>query len=618
MDINPETGEPLDYQAFSTALEKNVRDKYQSDKIKIHITGFAKVVGDLIDGATQVIFFFAITVLITLVLLYWYSRCIKSTLIPVFCSVVAVVSGLGILHSLGYGLDPYSMLVPFLIFAIGVSHGVQIINSVAHEMMHGAEKLVASRRTFRKIYIPGLTALITDGIGFATLLIIDIQVIKDLAVCASIGVAVLVISNLVLLPLLMSYTGVSQRAIEKLRKSEEGQKHQLWITLAGLAHRKIASVAVVVCVLLFAFGVYKGMDLKIGDLDPGAPELRADSQYNLDNAFMNDNYSISSDVFVIMLKTPKEGNSNYDTLVAVDRLQWALEHLEGVQSTVSLVDATKLVLSSFNEGSYKWLSLSRNQIVLNQAIMKLPESITNKGGDLSPVIVFLNDHRAETLTRVVNAVETFVDDNEMEDAELLLAAGNAGIEAATNIVIKKDQYLMLIWVYSVVAILCLITFRSVRAAICVLIPLALTSVLCQALMTYLGIGIKVATLPVIALGVGVGVDYGIYIFSKLQSHLAEGEPLAVAYYHTLKTTGKAVAFTGLTLGVGVCTWAFSPIKFQADMGILLTFMFLWNMVGALVLLPALGHFLLKADKKVSLKDFEVSSAEASKIEVVPQ
>jgi hypothetical protein len=292
-------------------------------------------------------------------------------------------------------------------------------------------------------------------------------------------------------------------------------------------------------------------------------------------------------------------------------LQWELEHLEGVQSTVSLVDATKLVLSSFNEGSYKWLSLSRNQIVLNQAVMKLPESITNKNGDLSPVIVFLNDHRAETLTRVVNAVETFVGDNEMEGAELLLAAGNAGIEAATNIVIKKDQYLMLIWVYSVVAILCLITFRSVRAAICVLIPLALTSVLCQALMTYLGIGIKVATLPVIALGVGVGVDYGIYIFSKLQSHLAEGEPLAVAYYHTLKTTGKAVAFTGLTLGVGVCTWAFSPIKFQADMGILLTFMFLWNMVGALVLLPALGHFLLKADKKLSVKDSEgVSPAEA--------
>ncbi len=198
MDINPDTGERLDYQQFSTQLESLVRDKYQSETVKIHITGFAKVVGDLIDGASQVIIFFAVTVFITLCLLYWYSRCIKSTIVPVVCSIIAVISGLGILHTLGYGLDPYSMLVPFLIFAIGVSHGVQIINSVAHEAMQGADKLKSARRTFRKLYIPGLTALITDGIGFATLLVINIQVIKDLAVCASVGVAVLVLSNLVL------------------------------------------------------------------------------------------------------------------------------------------------------------------------------------------------------------------------------------------------------------------------------------------------------------------------------------------------------------------------------------------------------------------------------------
>ena len=595
MDINPATGERLDYQVFSEQLESLVRDKYQSENIKIHITGFAKVVGDLIDGASQIILFFAVTVLITLALLYWYSRCIKSTLIPVFCSIVAVVSGLGILRTLGYGLDPYSMLVPFLIFAIGVSHGVQIINSIAHEAMQGSDKVTAARRTFRNLYIPGLTALITDGIGFATLLVINIQVIQDLAICASIGVAVLILSNLILLPLLMSYAGVSTASVEKMRRSEEESNHPVWRALADLSHYNVAMAAVVFAVLLFAFGLSMGSLQKIGDLDPGAPELRPDSRYNLDNAFMNDNYSTSSDVFVVMLKTLPEGNSDYETLVATDRLKWELEHLEGVQSTVTLADATKLVLSSFNEGNIKWMTLSRNQVVLNQAVLKLPEAITNKAGTLSPLVVFLNDHKAETLTRVVNAVEDFVAKNKLENAEFLLAAGNAGIEAATNIVIEEAQYKMLAWVYGVVAILCLITFRSWRAAVCVLLPLALTSVLCQALMAFMGIGVKVATLPVIALGVGVGVDYGIYIFSKLDSYLKANVPLAKAYYLTLKTTGKAVAFTGLTLGVGVCTWAFSPIKFQADMGILLTFMFVFNMIGALVLLPALGRFLIKYD-----------------------
>jgi len=160
-------------------------------------------------------------------------------------------------------------------------------------------------------------------------------------------------------------------------------------------------------------------------------------------------------------------------------------------------------------------------------------------------------------------------------------------------VVERAQVEMLIWVYGVVALLVLIAFRSVRTVICIIAPLALTSLLCSALMVVLGIGVKVATLPVIALGVGIGVDYGIYIYGKLEEYLKEGLPLADAYFETLKSTGKAVVFTGLTLGIGVATWAFSPIKFQADMGLLLTFMFLWNMVGAVVFLPALAYFLVK-------------------------
>jgi predicted RND superfamily exporter protein len=152
---------------------------------------------------------------------------------------------------------------------------------------------------------------------------------------------------------------------------------------------------------------------------------------------------------------------------------------------------------------------------------------------------------------------------------------------------------MLALVYGVVSFLVFLTFRSLRAVACIILPLALTSVLGQALMALLGIGVKVATLPVIALGVGIGVDYGIYIYSKMETYLRRGLSLYDAYLKALQTTGIAVAFTGLTLAIGVGTWIFSPIKFQADMGLMLTFMFLWNMLGALLLLPALAHYLVK-------------------------
>jgi predicted RND superfamily exporter protein len=189
----------------------------------------------------------------------------------------------------------------------------------------------------------------------------------------------------------------------------------------------------------------------------------------------------------------------------------------------------------------------------------------------------------------------------------MLAAGSAGIEAATNIVVKKSMREMLFWVYGAVSLLCLLTFRSWRATLCAMPPLMLTSILCEALMVGLGMGVKVATLPVIALGVGIGVDYALYVLSVILARMRAGDTLAQAYYQALLFTGKVVLLTGMTLAVAVSTWAFSPIKFQADMGILLAFMFLVNMLGALILLPALAWWLLP--RKVFEKKPELSRRE---------
>jgi predicted RND superfamily exporter protein len=176
--------------------------------------------------------------------------------------------------------------------------------------------------------------------------------------------------------------------------------------------------------------------------------------------------------------------------------------------------------------------------------------------------------------------------------QILMAAGNGGIAAATNLVVRQASRTMLFWVYAAVIALSLITFRSWRAVLAAILPLVLTSILAQALMVWLGIGVKVATLPVTALGVGIGVDYALYILSIMLSHMRRGVPLSEAYFRALVFTGKVVMLTGCTLAVAVGTWAFSPIKFQADMGILLAFMFLVNMLGAAILLPSLATFLI--------------------------
>lgn len=586
----------LDYQKFSHELEEKIRDKYQAQNpnVEIHIIGFAKKVGDLIDGLVGVALFFFVAIGITLALLLWFTRCIKSTIAVVVTTLIAVAWQLGLLHTLGFGLDPYSMLVPFLVFAIGISHGVQKINGIAMASGETNDPLSAARLAFRQLFIPGMVALASDAVGFVTLLLIDIGVIRELAIGASLGVAVIILTNLILLPVAISYLGISQRAVKQARE-EAARNHPFWRALANFASPTVAPISIVIALLAVGGGLWYGQNLKIGDLDQGAPELHPDSRYNLDNDFVIRNYSTSSDVLVVMVKTAPEGCAHYDTLAAMDELMWRMENTEGVQSAVSMVTVARQSIKGMNEGSLKWETLSRNQFVLNSSIARA-EGMYNSDCSLAPVLVFLNDHKAETLDHVVSVARDFAEQNNREGLEFVLAAGNAGIEAATNEVIAASETTMLIAVYAAVSFMCLLTFRSVAATLCVILPLVLTSILGNALMAFMGIGVKVATLPVIALGVGIGVDYGIYIYSRLESYLRQGLTLQEAYYQTLKTTGKAVIFTGICLAIGVFTWVFSAIKFQADMGLMLTFMFLWNMVGAIWLLPALARFLIKPEK----------------------
>ncbi|AIR91513.1 efflux RND transporter permease subunit [Pseudomonas cremoricolorata] len=594
--LDPSRQLKLDYQQFSHQLEEKIRDKYQAQNpnVEIHIVGFAKKVGDLIDGLLMVALFFGVALLITWALLLWFTGCLRSTVAVLVTTLVAVVWQLGLMHAVGFGLDPYSMLVPFLIFAIGISHGVQKINGIALQSSDADNALTAARRTFRQLFIPGMIAILADAVGFITLLIIDIGVIRELAIGASIGVAVIVFTNLILLPVAISYVGISQKAVAR-SKADAHREHPFWRLLSNLASARVAPLSLGLALLAFAGGLWYSQNLKIGDLDQGAPELRPDSRYNQDNRFIIEHYSTSSDVLVIMVKTAAEQCSVHSTLAPIDELMWTLQNTQGVQSAISLVTVSKQVIKGMNEGSLKWETLSRNADVLNNSIARA-DGLYNADCSLAPVLVFLNDHKAETLQRVTAAARAFAASHDRDGLQFLLAAGNAGIEAATNEVIASAELRILLLVYLCVAVMCLITFRSFAATLCIVLPLVLTSVLGNALMAFMGIGVKVATLPVVALGVGIGVDYGIYIYSRLERFLRAGLSLQEAYYQTLRSTGKAVLFTGLCLAIGVCTWMFSAIKFQADMGLMLTFMLLWNMVGALWLLPALARFLIRPER----------------------
>ena len=598
LEQNNLTGKPLDYGEIARELS-GIRAQYASQGVTLHIIGFAMVVGDMINSISKILTFFVVSIVIAAVFLYWYTRCIRSTLLVVMASLVAVTWQMGLLSVLGFNLTPYSVLVPFLVFAIGMSHGAQKMNGVMQDIGRGTPPLIAARHTFRRLFLAGFAALMCDMASFAVLITIPITAIRQLAIIASIGVGLLVITNLMMVPMLLSYTGVSKAGARRALKNSSSanqprQEHWLWQTLDRFTQRKFAIYTIIFMAIIGTGGWLVGRHVQVGDLNRGAPELRQDSQYNKDNAFIVQHFSTGNDTFIVLNDTPSQGCMNYDVVSTLDRLQWKIQQLPIVQSTNSLASFSAYSSMLLTEDAPKWFGVEPNQPMLNGIDGNLPSDLSNNDCSFAPLYISLYDHKAQTLQTIVNVVQKFIADpeNQSPDFKMSLAGGNAGIDAATNIVIKEANRNMLILVYAVVAIFSLVTFRSWRAVICAVLPLTLTSILAQTLMVWLGFGVKVATLPVVALGVGIGVDYALYVLSIMLKHLRQGATLSEAYYHTLLFTGRVVILTGITLATGVATWIFAPIKFQADMGLLLSFMFIWNMLGAMITLPALAYFLL--------------------------
>ncbi len=620
LEFDPNTGERLDYIHVAHQLEK-IREKFSKDPVgkdfEYHIIGFAKVMGDIADGAVRVVLFFGVAFIITAVLVYVYSQSYVLTIISLACSLFAVIWQLGLLTLLGFGIDPMSILVPFLVFAIGVSHGVQMVSGVRAEVFKGAESLEAARASFRRLIVPGGIALASDTIGFITILLIDVRIIQEMAITAGLGVAVIIFTNLFLLPILLSHVNFSDSYKQRIAHRAARLEH-FWDFLSRVSAPKNARIVLGVCLCLLGLGAWKAVDIKIGDLHRGVPELRADSRYNKDSDVITNRFSVGVDTISVIVETIPEGCIDYEVMNTIDQFEWHMKNVEGVQSVIGLPGIAKVINAGWNEGSPKWRVLPRNQSVLVQAVAYVPTSsgLLNPDCSVMPVLIFTTDHKAETIAEIVSEVKRFQDKYGWEKVRFRLATGNVGVMAATNEEVRAAQFPILLYVFSAVIALCWMTFRSLRGTLCVIIPLGIVSILAYALMTLLEIGLKVSTLPVVALGVGIGVDYGIYIFSRFKGILTGKEPLEEfgpdgclicscdqivtledAYKCTLRITGSGVIFTGITLATGVATWIFSPLKFQADMGILLTFMFLVNMMGAILLLPALASLLMRSHNK---------------------
>ncbi len=711
-EFNRTTGKKLDYLELGQEIEV-IRDKYEQGIYRVEITGFAKMISDIANEAYNVVIFFGLAFFLTVLAVYWYSRSWTLTFLPLVCSLTSLVWQFGMLKILGFGLDPLAILVPFLVFAIGVSHGIQQVNQITKEVIEGNSAEYAARASFSRLLIPGSMALVTDLVGFGTLILLPIGMIQELGITASIGVAFKIVTNLVMLPLAASYAKYNDSFASRAQ-SAITYRQNLMGFFGKLARPREAVITLSISAVLFIGAAYLASDRHVGDLHAGAPELRPEARFNRDITEITKRYNVTTDILVVITEAGATAGinpcrSNY-VMEAQNNLHWYLENIPGVTKVISLSSVARRALSGYAEGNLKWTYLPHNEPALAFATSVVDPStgLINEACSIMPIYVFTEDHKANTISTVIEKIETynekfrnlddtitfktliarpaegtnviplveilggeetniedlsgiknpkifsddeftdfgyennfntrslfvtslgnyyrdidsfdekvnfrvrdikqsdtaiknFFNDNkeyqsiiyEVDEIKHRLASGTVGIQHATNEVIEEGELPMMIIVYIVIVILVFVTYLDWRATICCTLPLSFATMLGYAFMDLAEIGLKVSTLPVMVLAVGVGVDYAFYIYNRTQLRLKEGLNITEAFEHTFANTGAAVVFTAITLAIGVSTWSFSALKFQADMGSLLTFMFVINMVCAMTTLPALAVVLDK-------------------------
>ncbi|MEA3328770.1 MAG: MMPL family transporter [Candidatus Omnitrophota bacterium] len=580
------------------ALNQIVKPEQDPDT-KIYIAGRPILEGWLNFYLPKMGKVFLGTLVLMIVVLFIAFRSKRGIILPLASSLMAVSWGLGSLALLGFSLNPATILVPFLILALGISHSVQFIKRYYEEVKQGLKSRPAALITLKELFIPASSSLLTDGIGFLSLLIIPLVMIKSMAIASGIGVLSIFFTTITFIPAVLSFLPRPKK-IEIEREEKFTIVNRVLSGISGLIQHRFARWTIIGLFLVLALIGLKGASqLVVGDNEPGSAILYPNSPYNLAESFVNEQFSGSNPYYVFIKGDKQDSLLDSGVLREMESLQRYLrDKIPQMGYSLSLVDYIKGLNSAMFGGDRNYFVIPKDSRTIAEYLFLY--YMSSFPGDFDPVVspdyrfanlkVDLKDHKSTTIKNIITATESWVKEHHHNKAvEFHYAGGDIGIMAAINQIISRVLPLNIIQV-SVLVFLCIsVAYGSIAAGGLILLPLGFSILLTFGIMGMLGITLTVETLPLAALGIGLGVDYGIYVVSRFKREYSLNNNLSLKEiaYKSLVTSGKAVFFTCITVAIGVFSWLFSDIRLQARLGLALGSLLILNMLGALILLPCL-------------------------------
>ncbi|MCP4717809.1 MAG: MMPL family transporter, partial [Deltaproteobacteria bacterium] len=535
---------------------------------------------------------FLVALLVMIALLYSDFRRKRAVFLPLTAGLLAVIWGMGILNLFGFDMDVLSITVPFLVLALSQGHSVQIMQRYYEEACIHRDSKKASEQVIATLMLPASTSILTDSIGFISLALLPFPIIQTMAIVAAAGILAIWVTNFIFIPIILSYLKIPPAA-ELERKNERGVLFQILNVCArATAGGPRRTAILIAAVIIFCFAASAMLKLQVGEQQPGSPNFWQDSEYNQADRILNEQFSGTNLLWIYLAGQDRKDLLKPEVIAYFNDLQRHLEERPDINYTISYVDALKKVNAALHNNDPRWEILPNSKIAAWEClelIMGEPEERRDWFElDLrqANIRAFVNDHTGETIRSLMKDIRAYIDANPPPGMQIEMAAGLIGIYEAVLDEISKSQIKNLLFMLTAVFLCSAAAFRSLSAGLLIIVPLIFGNVITFAVMALSGVGLFIYTLPVSALGIGVGVDYSLYILTRLRSE-ARSNNLEQTFMNTFTTAGRAVIFTALTVTAGVMMLWVSEMRFQAILGVMLGIIMMANMLSSLLVLPTL-------------------------------
>lgn len=560
----------------------------------IYCTGYPALYSYIYSLAPQIIKMLFVTFVVLFALLLYYFRTIQGVVVPFVSAIISAVWGLGFASMLGYALDPLILVVPLIISARLISHSVQCMSRYYEEYLSVGDRREALIKGYGEMLAPATLSTLTDAVGLLLISVATIPIMRHLGIFSSFWVMTIVVTVPTLNPLLLSFIHPPEASkIERQTRGRIYSKVSRFLVKPSEGKSRWVVVAVVALILVGG-GIYSHK-LKIGDTEAGSATLFPNHPYNESFRFFNKNFVGATQLIILAEGKEPGAIKNFNSLKSIEQFQQYMESEGGAGGTLTFNNMIKSVYRTFHEGNPKWEMVPKSEkdlaqigyIIRNNAAPGEMDTYVDYSWTNATITCFYKSYTSDLIKSSIAKAKEFIEKNKTEKINYRLAGGLLGILYAVNEEVEYSYWVSLIVVFLACFLLCTLTFRSIKCGFILIIPLAVSQIITEVFMLLYGIDVNINSLPVAAIAVGIGINYGIYLLARINREYSISKDYLVANRIAMETTGKTIVFTESTMLAGIFFMIFVNMKFQSEMGLLLTILMMLNMINALILIPVL-------------------------------